>query len=848
MSQSRQPIEISNFSKGILTEISPLNFPPEATRDERNFILNNNGTRTRRLGMDFEPNRILHDTGLTKLEVDEAAFNTFKWEDAGEILGQDILVVQAAKTLYFFNGNTTTNSDTVVSVQGLSSTQDTKVIVAAADDNSTIFDFTIIDGMLVVTTGLSKPLLFEAQQVFDVDFNSSLLVVQSNEVGELKVRDIWGIEDELPVTVEGEIGPFANSHIDRGANINYRPHINVVGGLATLDTQTQKHLYNLYNQGWPQETTWLFADGDGDSKLPDCESMTAASNWIGANVAFELDPLNTHTLLEEGARWPSNADTYSLFLTFGDESPAEVEAFGYKAMTGGEGLNYHSPKGRFIIDLFNRGSSRLEQTNKAVVYTVSELPEDRTTVYSEQDSTASAGLNCITQFAGRVFYSGIRGSVLNGDDRSPRLDSYVVFSQVVNYPSQISQCYQEADPTSKEDSALVATDGGLIRLSGAIGINRMEELNDTLVIFADNGVWQVLGSSDYGFTAEEYRVLRVSTFGCISKNSVVNVGDALLYWSDSGIHVIQQSPESGLATEQSLSETTINTLYDAIPNKDKSIGMFDTFEAKVHWVYGDNKELIFDVRKKAFTMNEVESYAGTDLDVGKTSLSSCLLSVFKGAAYSTTYTDDIVIDEGGNIVEDINLNIITTTERIIARKQKAESKYLVLILGDDNDSTYFSFCNYTDTEFKDWSDNGAQDGQDAPAYMLFGALSGGETQRQKQVPYAHFHFNKTETGFEGSTGDILAVGESSCLVQVQWNFTNSISSNKWSPSFQAYRHKRLWMPEDVDSIYDDGQEVITTKNKLRGRGRSLSLLVETEPLKDCQLLGWAMDMNINNAV
>jgi len=41
---------------------------------------------------------------------------------------------------------------------------------------------------------------------------------------------------------------------------------------------------------------------------------------------------------------------------------------------------------------------------------------------------------------------------------------------------------------------------------------------------------------------------------------------------------------------------------------------------------------------------------------------------------------------------------------------------------------------------------------------------------------------------------------------------------------------------------------VTTKNKIRGRGRALSLKFSTEPQKDCQILGWSADMHSNQVI
>ncbi len=43
-----------SFIKGLVTEASPLTFPENASIDEQNFVLNRDGSRSRRLGIDYE--------------------------------------------------------------------------------------------------------------------------------------------------------------------------------------------------------------------------------------------------------------------------------------------------------------------------------------------------------------------------------------------------------------------------------------------------------------------------------------------------------------------------------------------------------------------------------------------------------------------------------------------------------------------------------------------------------------------------------------------------------------------------------------------------------------------------
>jgi hypothetical protein len=44
--------QYNTFVKGLVTEAGPLTYPENASLDEENFVLNRDGSRQRRLGMD----------------------------------------------------------------------------------------------------------------------------------------------------------------------------------------------------------------------------------------------------------------------------------------------------------------------------------------------------------------------------------------------------------------------------------------------------------------------------------------------------------------------------------------------------------------------------------------------------------------------------------------------------------------------------------------------------------------------------------------------------------------------------------------------------------------------------
>ena len=53
MAKAINAAEFSTFVAGLITDASPLTFPNNASLDEVNFELNRDGSRNRRLGMDF---------------------------------------------------------------------------------------------------------------------------------------------------------------------------------------------------------------------------------------------------------------------------------------------------------------------------------------------------------------------------------------------------------------------------------------------------------------------------------------------------------------------------------------------------------------------------------------------------------------------------------------------------------------------------------------------------------------------------------------------------------------------------------------------------------------------------
>lgn len=724
MPKQGQRAEINTFIQGLITEASPLNFPPNASRDEENFILKRDGTRHRRLGIEYEENNSVQAETILLADLPTTGINAYRWEQVEGVVDRNILVVQTGRNLTFYN-----LSDLAFSASILGTLNFFSVIPA------TKYSFATIDGKLVVATGASN--------IFTVSYVEGVFTYTDNSI---KVRDLWGME-ESPV-YEGDV-----FHRD-----------------AEFDAA---HHYNLQNQSWG---------------LP-------RKNKEGVL----LDPVKIY--FDTYYVYPSSSEVVWTGL---HHQPVQIDAEPFERIYPQQyeevrGMGIQAAKGYFIIDLLNRGNSRLLQTqantnrNPALYFHDYATPVmDRTT----------GGASVVASYAGRVFFAGFNGQNEGGDKRSPNLTNCVVFSQIVNKPADIYKCYQEGDPTSRDGSDIVDSDGGFLRVSGANQILSMQPVSSGLLVIADNGVWMISGGADYGFSATNYKVSRLTDLGCVSAASVVMYNSQVFYWGVSGICVAMKD-KFGEYGVQNITQTTIQSLYDDIPleSKMKCVGLFEEDTKKVVWMYrtgtpftGDSitKELSFDTTLTNFCINRISRTPDNKIEV--------FCPVYhKKLYYLTGYRDDA-----------------------FAQVQ-------------------FTFSHYHQKEFLDWK---AHDGVgvDAKAFLLTGSQIAGDSSIVKQTPYLTMHFRKTE--FEADAFGVPK-NQSSCLYRTQWDWATGVQSNKFSTLAQAYKYRKAFHVNLEDNSYDNGFETVTSKNKIRGRGRAFALYLETEPLKDCNILGWNLTINGN---
>lgn len=765
MARQTAAVEVNSFIKGLVTEASPLTFPDNASLDEANFILNKDGTRRRRYGIDYEIGFNTVDTGIVLPTSEELATYSFAWKSPGGFTERQFAVIQIGIKLFIF--------DAAVKPLSAGLLYSTNI----GSDASQRFSMTNVDGVLVVVSG--------QRLINSISFDGLNF---TNTTDYLRIRDLFGVSDILNGT-----------DLRYGIGLTIRPAIS-----------SDAHTYNLRNQTWaiPRYV------GNDEAKVDCIAAYFSRYGYVQSN---------SDSLVPYLYAFPNDADD------------RETQRFNDKDLDRNPLGTNLAPVGYFVIDALQRGTSRLSEVSKLMQI----FPENTIGITSLPADTTPGGASVVGEFGGRVWFGGFSSQLIEGDANSPRMTSYILFSQLVDNISDIYSCYQEGDPTSTQTPELIATDGGFLRLDGAYNIQQMVNVGNALMVVAENGVWRITGGSDYGFSATNYMTSKVSEHGSIAPNSIVIVDNTFMYWSDDGIyHVAPDQFGDWKATN--LTTATIQTFFDNISYSDKVnvFGAYDAYQRRVRWLYGNgisnsnpNKELVLDVGIGAFYPNIISQLTGTQLPK--------LVSMVKVPPFLTGTIVDTVLNSGDPVVNSGDPVVYTQTALL---NSNAEIVYLTVT--STSGTVKITFSSFRNSSFRDWfSVNGV--GVDAPAFLITGWSGAGYFQRNKQVPYLTVHMFKTETGFTtDGNGDYVPVNASSVKVQAQWEWTNLAASNRWGSEFQAYRHKRYWAPPDLSSGFDDGDLLVVTKNKLRGKGKVLSLYIHTEPNLDCYLVGWSMVLSV----
>lgn len=372
---------------------------------------------------------------------------------------------------------------------------------------------------------------------------------------------------------------------------------------------------------------------------------------------------------------------------------------------------------------------------------------------------------------GRVFY-GAQGRVY--------------FSQVIidDFES-LGRCYQRNDPISSEISDLLDTDGGEILIQDAGNILAMEPFKSGILVFCDNGIWFISGSTDVGFTATSYIVNKVSPFVLYAPRTVVAARDAIIFGGKEACYAITQV-SAGQVDVAPITEGTIDSTWKEFINTE-TCATYDELKKQIHFVrYGnDGGILVFDAKLGAWFPWKVT------LD-------------------TTNYTYQLV----GSVWNDV----------------LRQSVYCVY------DGTEVRFCSQ-DSVLYDFEPSGVYE-----SYIVTQPETLGNYTRHKGVPLIQVFFRRTEQNITGYVGGEYTYDKpSACKMSLIFDW----DSTKVTPERSIYKAlPPRFIPPTVPYELPFGNEMVVHKDKIRGKGRSFKTRFESVGNSRLDLYGYAVNASM----
>lgn len=778
-----------DFGNGFITEATELLLDGSVTIDESNFTIENDRSRKRRLGVDYETNYNLH---LADAWSSGDAVTLFEWRNVGGLGTNNFVVVQIGSKLHFYDiDGDAFSPDKVAGTVDLTSHKETNATdtevaqtrIRGAGGRSRFF----------VTGKYVNP--------FYVEWSGTSISTTSITILE---RDFEGASDGLDVSI--------------------RP------------TELSKsHNYNLRNQGWTSERINSFESNAGNfpSNADIMHFGFFSDSSVNNRRSWDWRQVRDHDF--GTTRAPQGRFVRDIFDTtsgFSVEDANEVSTFSHDGETATVTFNVDHGlipgQTIFVSDtsftyVDNDGTAGQTYTYEDETYTVKTTPASNQITFehnienfetSDPDasytSTDTAGTvyaaftnpggvtieerpQAIAFYAGRIWWAGVDHE---------RLSNKLYFNKIIEYEDQIGECFQAADPTAEHINELVDSDGGFITIAEMGQVKAMHPIGDALLVFATNGVWSVLPGEDGFFSARSFLVRKISNVELTTQESIVEAEGLPIFWTYQGIYTLSADEATGLLNIRSLSTQTIQEFYREISDesKERAFGVYDDVDKRVYWLYSSDsanphkfdKALLFDVRKGAFQKYDFKSISN---------------GPFIAAAAKTLQYDDV----------------------------DNKIKFFTIIESDGS----FTFSNLNETSFHDWKTHDGT-GVDANAFLISGYETNEDISRTKQAPVVMFALKRTETGTD-SNGDLLNPG--SCKMQARWDWSNDANSNKFNPERQIYKIRRTFHAgSHPQSSFDDGFPVVWSRNKVRGRGRALNFKLSSEEDKDVHILGWQIEM------
>lgn len=816
-------------------------------------------------GIDAEDDYIIHDTGGATLPLNTEAISSHTWFNVARKESLNYRVQQIGSTLTFWDLTTIPISN---SKKTFTFNLNTYSKPSGQPANA-IIQTSSISGVLVVTSPELEP--------FYIKYNPTSDTITTTKIN-IQIRDFDDVYDTIGATqtnwARNPFSVYNNSNYPTGGRSGESFFVftygqNPDGNGNDTRNNVARNFYNGY-------TT---------VRLNGTDEYTIASTSTFQFGATYMVRVNLTTPLTKNYRGQSNErkEVVTIQATAYPndfEPPALSLTHEYNLKNRG----WVKPSGRIndpITDYFNKAGkyppkskqwwSGMDSVNKfdpALLerlysgsasapkghYLVDRFAKQRLdgrlpTVYTTERPEDTIG------WQGRVFY-GFKNNILFSQTLIETSDDTLT--------NRFGACYQDADPTSQDISDLIATDGGEIIIPEMTNFKRFFAFGSNLLLYADNGIWVISGDEAGEFKATAYSVNRITDEGLSSKYSLVNAKGQPYWWGKRDIYTFSLDQVSQNPTIQSLSTRYMEDngqrleigIRDFLSNistvaKTRIRGEYDSFDNRIRWIYNSNddnlfvgvpyyydKELVFDIISGGFFP--------LSIPVGTTpSTAPVVVDIFRVPDSNATIEQNAVVVGTDSVVADGD-NVLAGTR--VASYGVTTPPIMYLVLFPYSSSRGYTFARRLEKEYSSYRTLTGNPITDA-AYFESGYLNFPNSISRRYIPYIYTQTKKTETEFvQQLDGSYEFDYPSGVFVRAKWDFATSSTSNKWTPQQQAYRFTRPYIIDPSDLTFNYPFDVITTKLKLTGTGKSVKIRYDSDGTKAFNIIGYTLYAAISKRI
>jgi len=409
---------------------------------------------------------------------------------------------------------------------------------------------------------------------------------------------------------------------------------------------------------------------------------------------------------------------------------------------------------------------------------------------------------------GRAFYAG--------EQEKP---NRILFSQV--YDGNIEtyeKCYQEKSPFDPDDPDVVATDGGELYITGANRIVGLLEYNESILVFAENGVWQIKSGTS-GFSADDFSVSKITDIGCCSVRGYTQAENTAVFVSYNGVYILVPDDITGKLKIASLSENKINSFWNAISitNRENTSIFYNKETKQLYIMYNDielgnsinchySNILIYNFKFKAWNKYSLQQ----DTDGSKYRINSLFFyPVVKEQLSLVDNTGNVIITTSGDLVSLYSYTSKTAFEPVLLMSKLV------------NDKQYNRFCYLNSTNKIDFKGDAEEEYYDA--YILSSHQLYGDIARRKSNSYMYVALKNVDTGTTNELG--IDINPQDVLYRVGFDFVSNptYTVDKFGEFYltnSKYGNYRKLIPSKLPTSYYNKDNVIIPI-KLLGSGKAL---------------------------